>query len=185
MEQKKLRFALIVCVVIFVIAGILCSVFSKDDTVSWSPKKGSRVVISEIMSDNLTYPAPNGKYLDFIEVRNLSAEPVDISKYSLADKPDAIGFTFPDGTIIPGYGYAVCWCDKSAASDEYANFGISKDGGEAIYLYNRANVLVDEVVVPFLNANTSLIRENDTIWEVSEAPSPGYPNTAQDRKSVV
>ena len=179
MERKKQRIALVVCVALFVAAGILSAVFSQDDTVSWEHDKGGLVVVSEIMSSNRTYPAPDGQYLDFIEIRNLSASPVDVSGYMLSDTLNAIGYTFPDGTILPGYGYAVCWCNKNAESEAYASFGISRDGDETIYLYNDAKVMVDEIVMPAMEANTSLVRQDDASWAVSAFATPGYANTQE------
>lgn len=185
MERKKLLGALVLCLLLFVSACFLSTVLSLDDTVIWEHSQGGQVVLSEVMSGNRTYPGPNGEYLDFIEVRNLSGESVDISGYMLSDSLNAIGYTFPDGTIIPGYGYAVCWCDKDADSDDYANFGISREGNEIIYLYNSANVTVDEVQVPALAENTSLIREDDETWSVSEQATPGYGNTQEGHEAYL
>ncbi len=177
MERKKTRGALLLCLILFVSACVLSTVLSLDDTAVWDHEQGGQVVLSEVMSANRTYPAPNGDYLDFIEVRNLSADPVDISGYMLSDSLNAIGYTFPEGTVLPGYGYALCWCDKNAESEAYAKFGISRDGGEILYLYNSANVTVDETSVPALQENTSLIREDETTWSVAGLATPGYANT--------
>lgn len=177
MERKKLWGAMLLCLILFVSACFLSSVLSWDDTAVWEHQQGGQVVLSEIVSGNRTYPGPNGEYLDFIEVRNLSGDPTDISGYMLSDSLNAIGYTFPEGTVIPGYGYAVCWCDKGADSDEFAKFGISREGNEIIYLYNNANVTVDEVQVPALEENTALIRETDETWSVSALATPGFANT--------
>lgn len=177
MERKKIWGALVLCLILFASACFLSRVLSLDDTTVWEHAEGGQVVLSEIVSGNRTYPGPNGEYLDFIEVRNLSGESVDISGYMLSDNLSAIGFTFPEGTVLPGYGYAVCWCDKNADSDAFANFGISREGSEIIYLYNNANVTVDEVQVPALEENTALVRENDDTWSVSQLATPGYANT--------
>lgn len=177
MEQKKLRTALVVCLALFVLGCVFSIWFSGDDTVEWNHSDVSTVVISEIMSANRTYPAPNGEYLDFVEVHNLSDSPVDISGYMLADDLISVGYTFPEGTVLPGHGYAVCWCSKDAQSEEYASFGISREGGETIYLYNRSNVQVDAKAVPYLAENTSLIREDEDSWTQAEYATPGFANT--------
>lgn len=179
MEQKKLRTALVVCLVLFALGCVFSIWFSGDDTVEWDHSNVSTVVISEIMSANRTYPGPNGEFLDFVEVHNLSATPVDISGYMLADDLVSVGYTFPDGTVLPGYGYAVCWCSKDAQSEEYASFGISRAGGETIYLYNSANVQVDTKEVPALTENTSLIRQEETAWIVTAYATPGFANTQE------
>ena len=75
-----------------------------------------------------------GQLLDFIEVHNLSANAVDISGFMLSDDLNSIGYTFPDGTVLPAYGYTVCWCSPNSEDERYAGFGISREGGETIYL---------------------------------------------------
>ena len=138
---------------------------------------GQPIVLSEILSSNRTCPAPNGKYLDFIEVENRSGSVIDLSGYMLSDSPDSIGYTFPAGTVLQPGAFAVCWCDKDAGSERYASFGISKDGKDTIYLYNGANVLVDEAHVSITNTNIPLIRSSDSGWQAGSRPTPGYANT--------
>lgn len=179
MERKKAWITVAASAVLFLAACAFSILFSQDDTESWERTTGGSIVLSEIMSSNRTYPAPDGNYLDFIEIRNLSGSAVDISGYMLADDADSIGYTFADGTVLPGYGYAVCWCNKDGDSDEYADFGISRAGGETIYLYNNANVVVDQKEVPEMRENTSLIRENETTWSVTTTATPGFENTEE------
>lgn len=177
MNQKKVRIAFIACVLLFTAALVLSAVFSQEDALGFSGTGGGHVVISEILASNRTCPAPNGQYLDYIEVRNLSKQPADISGYMLSDSPDSIGYTFPQGSVIPAGGYTVVWCDKACTTGEYAAFGISKDGGETISLYNGSNVVVDEKEVTRTDANISLVRLDDGTWTTSRQPTPGYENS--------
>ena len=177
MEQKKQVTALILCLALFIAGCLLSSLFSKNDSVEWETGENSQIVISEILPSNRTYPTPDGQFLDFIEVHNLSGHPVDISGYMLSDDLSSIGYTFPAETILPAYGHAVCWCAPNSNDDRYASFGISREGGETIYLYNGANVVVDEKTVPFTAANTSLIRIGDDTWEEAANATPGFANT--------
>ena len=178
MQRIKKIAAFVLCLVLFIGASVFFDVFSQDSTVEFQTDTG-HVVISEIMASNRTYPAPNGDYLDFVEVHNLSATPTDISGFMLSDDVESIGYTFPANTVLPPYGYAVCWCDKSANSERYATFGISKSGGETLYLYNAANVIVDEKEIPRMDTNTALIRTQEGNWEISLTATPGYPNTEE------
>lgn len=178
MQKLKKIAAFSLCLMLFLGAVLFFDSFSQDATVEFEADTG-HVVISEIMASNRTYPAPNGAYLDFIEVHNLSATPTDISGFMLSDSPDSIGYTFPKDTVLPPYGYTVCWCDREAESDRYAAFGISKSGGETLYLYNAANVLVDEKTVPRMDVNSTLIRNTDGTWAISRTATPGYPNTEE------
>lgn len=122
MKQKKNITALIVCIVLFIGATLFTLFF--DGALSGMPDSGSPVVLSEILPSNRTYPAPNGKFLDFIEIHNTTGAPIDISGYMLGDQPDTIGFTFPNGTVLPAHSYIVCWCDKESETSSYGKFGI-------------------------------------------------------------
>ena len=170
MEKKKIRVAFLFCIVLFAVALVVSLLFAK-------PSAQGGIVINEVVASNRTCPAPNGAYLDYIEVRNLSDSPVDISGYMLSDKPDAIGYTFPQGTVLAPGGYAVCWCDKNAQSPSYGSFGISNDGTDSVYLYNNANVVVDQLDVPILSANVPYIREQSGTWSRGLYLTPGFDNT--------
>lgn len=176
MEQKKLKIAVVVCAVLFLLGCFVSSAFSQDTTQQWEHSEGGSIVLSEILASNQTCPGPDGQLLDFIEIHNLSASSVDISGYMLADDLSSIGYTFPENTVIPGYGYMVCWCNKDSNAERYASFGISRTGGDTIYLYNAANVLVDQKEVSAVPANTSLIRTADAAWQETIYPTPGYSN---------
>ena len=109
MSKKMQRSAFIFCAFLFAAALLVSLLFA-------APGEEGTIYISEVVASNRTSPAPNGNYLDYVEVHNTGSSPVDISGYMLSDKPDAIGYTFPQGTVLPAGGYAVCWCDKNAGS---------------------------------------------------------------------
>ena len=177
MEHNHLKIVALVCAVLLLLGILGAETLTQDATRQWEHQEGGSIVLSEILPSNRTCPAPDGRLLDFIEVHNLSAGPVDISGYMLGDDLSSIGYTFPEETVIPGYGYAVCWCDRDSESQRYAKFGISRTGGDTIYLYNAANVLVDEKEVPQLGTNTALVRVEDKTWQVSLQPTPGFENS--------
>ncbi len=177
MKQPKKITALLLCLVLFATALMLSFFLSRDDVGDFHGDGSGHIVLSEILASNRTYPAPNGGYLDLIEIRNLTATPTDISGYMLSDALDSIGYTFPQGTILPAYGYLAVWCDKTDETGEYAIFGISSTGGESIYLYNSANVMVDSVLIPRMNDNMPLIRLDDGSWQTGTNATPGFENT--------
>lgn len=179
MEQRKQRIALLICLALFAVCGLVSLLFSESHDKEWADAKGVPVVISEILPSNRTYPAPDGRHLDFVEVHNLSGDAVDISGFMLSDDLRSIGYTFPSGTVLPAYGYAVCWCDPDSESGDYADFRISRDGNETIYLYNSANVLIDEKEIPPTETNTALVRVDSESWKESGFATPGYPNTEE------
>ena len=175
MNRKKTLLALIACIVLFAGAVLFSLVFNGNT--GNTAGNSSPVVLSEILASNRTYPAPSGKFLDYIEIHNTTDSPVDISGYMLGDQADTVGYTFPNGTILPARSYIVCWCDKESESERYAKFGISKKGEDTIYLYNSSNVVIDTYVVPAVNDNVPLIRQTDGSWTAGTHASPGFENT--------
>lgn len=169
---------LILCIALFVGVLALTLLFGEPEQEQGSENAGVGIVISEVMSANRTYPHRNGKLLDYVEIQNLTGKAVDVSNYKLSDDETTIGYTFPQGTVLPAYGFLVCWCDPQAG-EEFASFGISKDGGETVYLYNSANVLIDRVTVPALEDNTPYLRVENGTWVFGDLASPGFANTAQ------
>ena len=98
MRKNKAIPALLTCVVLFaVILGFVSMMGRSDPAEDGMP----RIIISEVLSGNRTCPAPNGEYLDFIEIHNTTGSPVDISGYMLSDDVTSIGYTFPQGTVMP------------------------------------------------------------------------------------
>ncbi|HZJ17781.1 MAG TPA: lamin tail domain-containing protein [Chthoniobacteraceae bacterium] len=102
------------------------------------------VVINEIYYD----PPDNTKAIEFVELHNPDAQPVDVSGWRLED---GVTFFFPTATSIPAGGYFVI-AENSAAFQAQFGFapggvftgGLSSDG-ERLQLRNSVGALVDEV----------------------------------------
>lgn len=169
---------LIICAALFLCVLGLDLILGKNPAKNEDQGLIGSVAISEIMSDNRTYPDQSGRPLDYIELSNLSNKSVDISNYKLSDNSTTIGYTFPQGTVLEPYGSTVCWCDAKGG-DDYASFGISKDGKDTIYLYNSANVVVDQVAVPALEQNVPYLRNENGEWTTGKLASPGFANTEE------
>lgn len=177
-EDRRKLFPLIICAALFVGALIAHLLFGDTSQQANNAALEGSVMITEIMSNNKTYPDRSGKTLDYIEISNLTDKAVDISNYKISDDKSTIGYTFPQGTVLQPYGCVVCWCD-SQGGDTYAAFGISKDGGETIYLYNSVNVVIDQKIVPPLAENQPYIRQEDGTWTTAGQASPGFANTKE------
>lgn len=171
-HPKKL--ALLLCVLLLV--GVAALALLPASAPGQSEPGKVHVVLSEILPSNLTHPAPDGGCYDFIEIHNRSDRDVDISGYILSDRPDRIGYTFPEGTILPAGGYGLCWCLKDTDNETMGNFGISRTGGETIYLYTGTNELLDSIQLPLLPDNCSLSR-TELGWEEAAYVTPGFANT--------
>ncbi len=114
----------------------------------------SGIVINEIHYN----PAPerdangvivtSGTKFEFIEIKNISANDIDISN---AVFTDGITYTFDIGTVIPAGGFIVLAEDKSSFTARYGFAPYDKyDGklsnsGELITLVSRDDVILDQV----------------------------------------
>lgn len=178
--DKKRRgiLPLIICIVLFVGALGVYLLFGEGPGQASDPNAAVGIQLTEIMSNNKTYPDRSGRVLDYIEITNLSNQSVDISNYKLSDDKTTIGYTFPQGTVLRPHSSVVCWCDTQGGG-AYAAFGISKDGGETIYLYNSANVIIDQQKVPALEANQPYLRDDSGNWKIGGQASPGFANTPE------
>lgn len=103
------------------------------------------VVINEIMASNATTAEDeNDQYEDWIELYNLMDIPVNLSGYSLSDNPSNLQkWTFPEGTLIPEFGYMIVWADEDSAQGPFhANFKLSASG-ESLMLSDALGRMVD------------------------------------------
>jgi len=151
MFEKELNFCKQIGKVIIAVSALF--ILSINDSNAQLPKENclldnSGVVINEIMAKNETYITDQeGKYEDWIELYNNSAEPVDISGYYLsdkADKPDK--YQIPEGTIIEGNGYLIIWADEDGDQEGiHANFKLSADG-EELRMYEPDMTMIQEVI---------------------------------------
>jgi len=179
MNNRQKFMALLLCAAMFAAALMLSFFLSRDDVGDFHGVGTGHIVLSEILASNKTYPNAAGGYLDYVEIRNLTATPTDISGYMISDSLDSIGYAFPRGTILPAYGYIAVWCDPLCDTGEYAAFGISRDAEETVYLYNSANVMVDSITLPRMHANMPLVRSDSGDWTQGTQASPGYENSPE------
>ncbi len=138
--------------------------------------------ISEAMSDNATYfPDENGNYPDYVEIRNISGETVNLEGWSLSDSKQRLTrWRFPAVTLPAGGCIAVHCSGENRTGDAkhlHANFRLSNKG-EEIYLTDPNGVTTSRVRLPVLTPDQaySLL---ETGWTNQFSPSPGYPNTPE------
>ncbi len=173
MERKWIWLTAVLCLLL--VAGVVIAGTFFGAPATQTDTAAGTVILSEIMSNNRLYPNIQGQILDYIELHNPTTNPVDISNYKLADNEFTVGYTFPQGTVMAAGSYLVLYCDTNGGNG-YGQFGISKDG-ESIYLYNSANVLVQQVKVPSLGNDTPYVRQTDGTWQAGTWGTPGYENT--------
>lgn len=175
MERKSVLLTTAVSIILVAAVILLGSWLVKAPADSPGDPQQTALIINEVMSRNETYPDSNGQLLDYIELYNPGSTQIDISGYKLSDKPDELGFTFPQGTIIQPNSYLVVYCHPDSNSGEHPNFGLSRDG-ETLYLYNSANVCVQTLDVPALPDDMPYMRDDNGTWSIGTYGTPGYPN---------
>lgn len=97
------------------------------------PLRPGGVIISEFMAANeKTLRDDDGDYEDWIELQNLTDEPVELSGWHLTDEPDQPAkWTFPE-MLLPARGFLVVFASGKNRVDPtrrlHANFRLSNDG---------------------------------------------------------
>ena len=160
-------------------------------TVSASPRAADlngEIGITEAMSSNVSYvPDANGKYYDYLEIHNAEDHAVDLTGWSLTDKPgEGSAWYFPEGTTIGADAYLLIYCGGGTASqnntgsDLIANFRLSSEGAE-VELIGSDGMTASRVTIPAMDKDQaySLVGES---WTTAYAPTPGYSN---DRAGVI
>lgn len=143
-------------------------------TESLAQRSGGTLVLSEIMTSNSLYAAPDGVCYDWIEVYNPSDKPVSLSGYKLSDRADKTKYSFPDELLGAGE-YKLVWCVPGAEGGEYAPFGLASAGGETVVLTAPSGTEAESVTLPALEKNTAYAKINGE-WTVSQRPTPGFAN---------
>jgi len=143
------------------------------------------VSINEIMSSNSkTITDEDGSFEDWIELYNMSYNPVDISGYYLTDNlTNKTLFRIQEGTIIPARGFLIIWADKEewqnypGAYELHAKFSLSKSG-DTIGLFSPNLTPVDIVTFGTQIDNISQGRFPDggTNIYFMNMFTPGLPN---------
>lgn len=171
MERKWIIVTAAVCIVL--VAAVLLVGNFLDPAGSVTNEKS--VTISEVMTRNEHYPDRDGRLLDYIELYNPGDQQADISGYKITDKIDDLGYTLPQGTVIPAGGYLLLQCNPDGDGVKDLPFGLSRSG-ETIWMYNSANVCIQTVNVPALPDNQPYVQEAG-IWSIGQFGTPGFANT--------
>ena len=79
----------------------------------YDPAVADKLRLSEIMPKNrATLAAEDGKFYDWIELRNLSDESVSLDGWAISDGPDQRPWPLPSRTLAPG---EYCWFSPPAS----------------------------------------------------------------------
>src|SRR5262249_36863882 len=143
----------------------------------------SPVVINELMASNTSALAdPQGEFDDWIELHNLTEQPVDLTGHYLSDEPNnPRKWQFPPGTIIAPNGFLLVWADEDgeATIGLHASFKLAASG-ESLFLTDtdaNYNAILDSVTFGQQETDRSYARRSDDadVWIIG-APTPGSAN---------
>ncbi len=145
----------------------------------------SSAILGEILADNTGLSNADGTVTDWVEIYNPSSNAFTLANCSLSDDPAAPRrWVFPAGASLAPGDRVLVRCDSAAAATTTngpvlnTGFGLNA-AGDAVYLYNPAQTLVDSIIFGPQAANFSIARvpDNGTNW-VLAIPSPGSDNLA-------
>lgn len=143
----------------------------------------SPVVLNELMADNTsTYADPQGEYDDWIELRNLTDQPVSLAGQYLSDEPNnPRKWQFPAGTSIPANDYLIVWADEDSTVTPglHASFKLSRSGEQIYYTDTDAhnNAILDTISFGSQTTDQSYGRTaaDADVWQNMSA-TPGAAN---------
>lgn len=99
----------------------------------------SEIVINEVMVLNDWYlKQSDGKFYDWVEIKNVSNNDIELSDYIITDKKNKMKYTLPNVTLKPDNLYVVICSDNSTG------FALNSTADD-LYLYNKSGVIIDSV----------------------------------------
>ena len=138
-----------------------------------------RVVLNEVMARNhSTLADGSGRWSDWVELKNLTGEDVDIGGWSLSDDPEEPDKHVLDDHTIPAGGHLVLWADDTPAlGPAHLRFSLAS-AGDLLGVYAPDGTTMDLLTFGAQAADVSLARLPDGRggWELTASPSPGESN---------
>ncbi len=144
------------------------------------PQPEGPLCLSEVVVSNLNTIPQGGEYYDWVEFRNLSDEPLQLSDFYLSDdEDDPLLWQLPVRTLDPGRTYIIfCSGDESLSrGDEYhANFKLDATE-EDLFLSDADGHIIDYVYLRSVPMGGSMGRMLDQPgWFYFSAPTPNKEN---------
>lgn len=192
-DKDKLKdntILIVILIAIVVVLAIIDMFISNNDNLFTSLSdeqiKVNKLVINEIMTSNKgSYADINGNTYDWIELYNGYDEDVDLSNYTLSDEESGKAkWIFPNVTI-KSKEYLIIYLSGTNSEGLYANFALNKEGGELVTLKKPNGKVVDSVRTESLDKNTTMVRNSDGVWGITNEITPGYDNNQEGRKQYL
>lgn len=146
--------------------------------------EGSPIRITEVMTSNSSALADeDGEYVDWIEIKNITDQPVSLAGYLLSDSVTKDKFYPLPAVTVPAGSYMVIYASGKSRGGEGQNIHTSfklSSSGETLYLLDDMSNILDIVEIPALGSNYSYARDlSANTWSVTDKYTPGYPNEEQ------
>ncbi len=138
-------------------------------------RDAEKVRISEVMMKNRSgLRDEDGDFSDWVELENLSREPLSLKDWQLSDREDGEAWRFPE-VEIPAGGYLLVYTD---GKDKGLHTDFELDAGETLYLRNAFGYPAAQLLCGANEADVSLAFTGGG-YEESFYQTPGCPNTAE------
>ena len=148
-----------------------------DDTDDPVPPPSVR--INELMAANRgSTPGPEGALLDWVELVNLDAEPVDLSGWALTDDwRDPLRAPLPDGLVVEPGERVLLWLDPDGTIDGTVRLGLAREG-EVLRLFDPREEEADFLGFPDQGLDEAWARIPDGTGDAEAMPmgTPGATN---------
>ena len=144
----------------------------------------SPLAINEVVVYNSSTLAQKGEYYDWVELKNVSDQPVLLSDYCLSDdRDDLVKFRLPERTLQPGELWTVLCTAEPLLPGLMESTGFGLDAGnEQLYLSDSQGRLLDFVSLRDIPYHASYGRqEGEKGWFYFASASPGEDNTGGGR----
>lgn len=145
------------------------------------------LAIWEVMSKNADIIADeNGVFNDWLEIKNLSGQEINLDRYFLSDDGENIRkWRFPSLTLPPG-GYVLVFLSSEyntpmGSKYLHADFALSASG-DVLYLSDDTGTILQKLVVPPLTSDVSYGSvEGKQGYFFFTVPTPGRDNDRESR----
>ena len=148
---------------------------------SQQPAEGPLVINEVCVENNSDYKSDTLGYTDWVELKNISDEAVELSDYYLSDDIDFLKSYQLSGSLGAGEVLSVL-CDKDAAgykgTMQIAPFSLNSEN-DRIYLVSSSGRIIDRTALKLIPLNKTYGRMDgqNGFFYLTE-PTPGSPNSS-------
>ena len=176
-KQKRALLAVILTVllVLIIVLASAISCCAKDSAAN--VQHNASVIVNEVLvSNKKAVRDPMGTYSDYIELRNVSSDSVNLSGYGLSDDETSM-WVIADNTVIEPGEFLVIWCaGQETGVKNVANFALSKDDVLRFSDPSGRTIMTLDLKNTYSGLSYSYL--DSGAW-INMAPTPGFPNNEE------